>query len=281
MNAETPTTSPKPFGFVLMPFDNEFEDVYKLGIKESCEAVGAYCERVDEQIFHVSILERIYNQIAKADFIVADMTGRNPNVFYEVGYAHALGKRTILLTQKADDIPFDLKHFPHIVYGTSISKLRDELQPRLSWCVEHPPDQDTDQRIDIELLYDGYSLDADRIVLDGKLHDQHVHSRGEITIQNVSPKTLESGDFSVAIILEEGWYLWEPDVLGRTSLPDGGAILVLPEFRKLFPGAVDSFVFDVARGKEDGPTDDSAIFRVFTPAGSRDYSLGLRWSPDN
>jgi nucleoside 2-deoxyribosyltransferase len=87
-----------------MPFDETFSDVYKIGIRESCEAAGAYCERVDEQIFNERILDRIYNQIAKADLVIADMTGRNPNVFYEVGYAHALGKTTILLTSKTEDI---------------------------------------------------------------------------------------------------------------------------------------------------------------------------------
>src|SRR5579859_3658565 len=94
---------PKPFVFVLMPFDDKFADIYQFGIKAACADVGAYCERVDEQHFHESILERIYNQIAKADVIISDMTGRNPNVFYETGYAHALGKRVILLTQAAAD----------------------------------------------------------------------------------------------------------------------------------------------------------------------------------
>ncbi|MCH7994731.1 MAG: hypothetical protein IIB57_09840, partial [Planctomycetes bacterium] len=96
------TTAPKAFCFVLMPFEDSFGDVYELGIREACTQAGAYCERVDEQIFHESILDRIYNQIAKADIVIADMTGRNANVFYEVGYAHALGKRTILLTRKAE-----------------------------------------------------------------------------------------------------------------------------------------------------------------------------------
>jgi hypothetical protein len=82
------TTSPKPFGLVLMPFAKSFDDIWKLGIKETCSKAGAYCERIDEQIFHESILERVYNQIAKADFIIAEMTGKNVNVFYEVGYAH-------------------------------------------------------------------------------------------------------------------------------------------------------------------------------------------------
>ena len=86
----TTTTSPKPFCFVLMPFSEDFNDVYEFGIKGACSDVDVYCERVDEQIFLGSMLDRIYNQISRADLLVADMTGRNANVFYEVGYAHAV-----------------------------------------------------------------------------------------------------------------------------------------------------------------------------------------------
>lgn len=132
------TTSPKPFIFVLMPFTSDFDDVYQLGIKPACEAAGAYAERVDEQIFHESILQRIYNQISKADVVVADMTGRNPNVFYEVGYAHALGKPVLLLTKSSDDIPFDLKHYSHIVYGGRIKDLMPELTRRVAFALERP-----------------------------------------------------------------------------------------------------------------------------------------------
>lgn len=94
---ELPHTAPKKFVFVLMPFHDRFEDVYKVGIKPACRDAGAYCERVDEQIFDKDVLEQIYNQIAKADLIVADMTDQNPNVFYEVGYAHALYKKVIFI----------------------------------------------------------------------------------------------------------------------------------------------------------------------------------------
>ena len=130
------TTAPKPFVFVLMPFDPAFKDIYKFGIKGAAEDVGAYAERLDEQMFNEGMLDRIFNQISKADVVVADMTGRNANVFYEVGYAHALNKVVLLLTQKADDIPFDLKHRSHIVYGGDIEKLRLELGKRLTWAVE-------------------------------------------------------------------------------------------------------------------------------------------------
>lgn len=131
-------TRPKPFVFVLMPFAPEFDDVYSIGIKDACKKAGAYCERLDEQIFRENMLERIYNQIAKADLIVADMTGRNPNVFYEVGYAHALGKTVILLTRDGVDIPFDLKHHYHLVYEGSITKLKEELQKRIRYHISHP-----------------------------------------------------------------------------------------------------------------------------------------------
>jgi nucleoside 2-deoxyribosyltransferase len=111
------TAPEKLFAFVLMPFEARFDDVYRLGIKAAVEELGMIATRVDEQVFHKEgILERICNQIDAADFIIADMSGRNPNVFYEVGYAHAKQKTCILLTADAADIPFDLKHQRHIVW---------------------------------------------------------------------------------------------------------------------------------------------------------------------
>ena len=68
------------FAFVLMPFDKAFDDIYKLGIKETATTLGILAERVDEQFFQEGILERVYRQIELADLIVADMTGQNPRV---------------------------------------------------------------------------------------------------------------------------------------------------------------------------------------------------------
>ena len=121
-------TNPRPKIFVLMPFAPKFDDVYKLGIKPACEDAGASVTRVDEQIFSENIVERVYAQISEADLIVADMSGRNPNVFYEVGYAHAIKKRVVLLTSDTADIPFDLKQYPHTVYNGRISDLKSELE---------------------------------------------------------------------------------------------------------------------------------------------------------
>lgn len=121
------------FAFVLMPFADEFNDIYKLGIQETAAGKNVIAERIDEQIYSESILERIYRQIDTADFIIADMTDKNANVFYEVGYAHAKEKICTLITRSADDIPFDLKHHRHIIYGGSITKLKEQLATEIEW----------------------------------------------------------------------------------------------------------------------------------------------------
>jgi nucleoside 2-deoxyribosyltransferase len=105
------TAPAKLSAFVLMPFDASFEDVYRFGIKATVEEHGMNAARVDEQVFHhEGILERIRNQVDAADFIIADVSSKNPNVFCAIGYAHAKQKTTILLTTDAADIPFDLRH---------------------------------------------------------------------------------------------------------------------------------------------------------------------------
>ncbi len=133
-----------------MPFDSAFDDIYKLGIQAIAKECDIVAERVDEQKYSESILERIYRQIETADFIVADMTGRNANVFYEVGFAHARNKLCTLLTQSADDIPFDLKHHRHIVYGDSIQSLKEQLKEEFEWLKVEREKQKT-QAISVEL----------------------------------------------------------------------------------------------------------------------------------
>lgn len=123
----------KPFAFVLMPFAAEFDDIYRLGIQAAAEENGVIAQRIDEQFYSETMLERIYRQIDVADFIIADMTGQNANVFYEVGYAHAKGKLCTLLTQDAAFIPFDLKQHRHLIYGNSISTLKRKLVAEIGW----------------------------------------------------------------------------------------------------------------------------------------------------
>ncbi len=113
--ARTQRTS-QPFAFVLMPFREEHFAVYERTIKPTLENLGCHVEHAKDVHTVERIVDAIFSQIARAQFIVADTTGKNPNVFYEIGYAHALGKKVILLVQDAQDIPFDIAGLRHIQY---------------------------------------------------------------------------------------------------------------------------------------------------------------------
>ena len=117
--------------FVLMPFDTSFDDIYEYGIKQPVERLGMTCERVDEIQYNGGVMDKFYECVDKARFIIADMTGRNPNVFYEVGYCHAMKKDIILCTQKEEEIPFDLRGLNHIVYAGKITDLEKALRKRI------------------------------------------------------------------------------------------------------------------------------------------------------
>lgn len=119
------------YAFVCMPFAQEFENYYEAGIKPALLECGFKCVRADELEHNNDILEVVYDQIKSAHIIVADMTGRNPNVYYEVGYAHAMGKDVLLLTQRTEDLPFDLRGFNHIVYEGRITVLKEKITQRL------------------------------------------------------------------------------------------------------------------------------------------------------
>ena len=116
--------------FVVMPFAPEMEDIYHLGIRETVQTVGGACERADEIQHTGGILQKIYDSIRGASIIIAEVSLPNPNVFYEIGYAHALGKPVVLLTRDIASSPFDLRGYNHIVYK-SIVQLRSSLESML------------------------------------------------------------------------------------------------------------------------------------------------------
>lgn len=117
--------------FVCMPFSREFTDVYELGIKPVLKAAGFNPVRADEIQHNTGILSVIYDQIASAHVLIADLSGQNPNVYYETGYAHGMGKEVVLLTQDINDIPFDLRGLNHIHYEGQITILKQKLEKRI------------------------------------------------------------------------------------------------------------------------------------------------------
>jgi len=109
--------------FVLMPFDERFKIVYET-ITKALKGL-MICRRADDLPLGRPILERVLTGIRSAELIVADLTGKNANVFYELGLAHTQTKNVLLLTQDINDVPFDLRGlFCHQYSPNSVAGLK-------------------------------------------------------------------------------------------------------------------------------------------------------------
>ena len=91
--------------FVLIPFDKEYDSIYAT-IKEVTTERGYYCSRDSEMSNHSVIMDTIKEMIMRSELIIAELSNKNPNVLYELGFSHALGKNAILLTQDPSGYPF-------------------------------------------------------------------------------------------------------------------------------------------------------------------------------
>jgi len=118
--------------FVMMPyggwFDRYYQDVYIPAIKEA----GLEPVRADELFSTGSVMEQIWEQIGKARVLLADLTDKNANVFYELGLAHAANKPVVFTSAKIDDVPFDLRHLRVIVYEVRDSEWASKLRKLLT-----------------------------------------------------------------------------------------------------------------------------------------------------
>ena len=127
-------TTEVDYCFVLMPFSDikDIQSVYSDHIKPVVEKkCNLRCERADDIHDISGVMQSVWESINRARIIIAEMTERNPNVFYELGIAHTLGKPVIMITQSMDYVPFDLKHLRCIVYQFkpgSINKFEDSLE---------------------------------------------------------------------------------------------------------------------------------------------------------
>ena len=117
--------------FVLTPFHEEYTGVYKC-ILDICLKNGLQCQRGDEDFVQSDLLTHILKQIVKASLIIANVNGRNPNVFYELGIAHAINKPTIIIAKSPNDLEFDLKSKRIIFYEKlTQEKFMDDLKDEI------------------------------------------------------------------------------------------------------------------------------------------------------
>jgi len=119
-----------------MPFSRRFNDIYNLVIKELENELDVIVNRSDKLPFDTrQIYDQIISEISSANVIIADLSKNNPNVFYELGYAHSLGK--IVVPISSDELPFDIAGFPTIFYNKNdLSELKKNLKLRIKEALE-------------------------------------------------------------------------------------------------------------------------------------------------
>ena len=123
-----------PTAFVLMPFAQEFDPVYEHFIKRVLVDAGFDVTRADEIKGQNNILRDVIEKIGISNLIIADLTGANPNVFYELGIAHTRDKPVILIAQSVEHVPFDLKSYRVLEYAAEFPAI-EEAKKSLSQLV--------------------------------------------------------------------------------------------------------------------------------------------------
>ena len=118
---------------VMMPFCG-FDGVYD-AIKNDSNRANLRCLRADDIWQNSTIIQDIFDLIFRAKIVIVDFSGKNPNVMYETGIAHTLGKLVILIAQSVSDIPSDMIHHRALTYlknGEGLKSLESELHKKLS-----------------------------------------------------------------------------------------------------------------------------------------------------
>jgi len=128
--------------FVITPFGEPFDSYYDNIIKPAIKDCGLIPIRADE-IYNVTpIINDIFDNINNAAILIADVTGKNANVNYEIGVAHALQKPVIIISKSINDVPFDYKHLRAIIYNTDdvhwVKNLKKKIKTTINNVLSDP-----------------------------------------------------------------------------------------------------------------------------------------------
>lgn len=122
--------------FVIMPFRSVYATEYSDVIRPAVETAGLQCVRADEIYSRPHVTADIWRSLRSARVVIAELTGQNTNVFYEVGLAHALGKPVIIITRDEDDVPFDLKALRYLYYSIDDPFWGENLRKALASMIQ-------------------------------------------------------------------------------------------------------------------------------------------------
>lgn len=116
-----------------MPFEDELTTIYEAVVKPVVESKGLVCQRAADYRTNKEIMKEIWTAICQSQVVIAEMTGLNPNVMYELGISHTVGRETIMMTQnlgKNQEFHFDMAHIRRIQYQNTVAgypRLKDDL----------------------------------------------------------------------------------------------------------------------------------------------------------
>ena len=129
--------------FVMQPFAQPYGGYYEKVFKPAIEKAGLQAVRADAEIFGTGkIIDQVWRGLNNAKVLIAELTTRNVNVFYELGLAHALQKPVVLISSNETDVPFDLKHIRVIYYDVTDffwgTKLIDKIAENILSALKNP-----------------------------------------------------------------------------------------------------------------------------------------------
>lgn len=127
----------------MQPFAEPFGDYYEKIYRPAIEKAGLRPVRADAEIFATGkIMDQVWDGINAAKVLVAELTTRNPNVFYELGLAHAMKKPVVLVSASEEDVPFDLQHIRVIYYVRTDpfwgNKLIEKIAENILSAIQNP-----------------------------------------------------------------------------------------------------------------------------------------------
>lgn len=126
--------------FVFQPFSPQFDAAFQL-IQAAAQSAGVETWRLDQVAVAGSITEQLYEAIEKSDLIICDITHSNPHVMYELGYAHALRKPVILISQRSEHMPFDVRSVRMLYYDAELGRQTEfvrNLEATIQEALQHP-----------------------------------------------------------------------------------------------------------------------------------------------
>lgn len=126
-----------PFSSTKSCKQEQWDEIFENMITPAVESSPYHYKCFKACLAMGNVVKDILENLNISDVVIADLTDRNPNVFYELGVRHALGNATILITQNIEDVPFDLRHYALVEYDWTTRNGRDEFKKTINDTLDY------------------------------------------------------------------------------------------------------------------------------------------------